>query len=203
MLWNKPTCFINIGNSISKGHFVTAAIIMTYKYRHLGLGSQCSGEQTLDWGWRNLGSNLSSPDYLLSNKYYFSLFKTSCELFNSHRLWDSPGIASSFAVEVDLRVMWRLDPGPTASECWCTDERLALSDIKALRWVTPDGKRMWKCCQPQNAVKAPGGASQNMQTNTHLYHTHILYVHLHDFYIFYFYIHRNTEYMTYFIFVSR
>ena len=33
-----------------KGHFVTAAIIMTYKYRHLGLGSQCSGEQTLDWG---------------------------------------------------------------------------------------------------------------------------------------------------------
>ena len=154
MLWNKPTGFIHIGNSISKGHFITAAIIMTYKYRHLGLGSRCSGEQTLDWGWRNLGSNLSSPDYLLSNKYYFSLFKTWCKLFNSHRLWDSPGIASSFAVEVDLRVMWRLDPGPTASECWCTDERLALSDIKALRWVTPDGKRMWKCCQPQKRCKS-------------------------------------------------
>lgn len=40
--------FINIGNSIRKGHFITVAIIMTYKYMHLGLGSRCSGEWTLD-----------------------------------------------------------------------------------------------------------------------------------------------------------
>lgn len=61
------------------GHLVNVVIIITYKYMYLGLGSQYRGEQTLDQGQRNLGSNSDTADHLLSNKKYFFFFSSKLD----------------------------------------------------------------------------------------------------------------------------